>query len=155
MEACVCICSLGMTLMYWGFLLFYLYVKKLPEWSFLCILQITWTHNLKDRFRQRSRVVCCIAIYFCVRCHWLLSLFLTAFSVFCFQSAFFHQHGCTTNDTNAKYNSRAAQLYKEKIKSLATQATRKHGTDVSSVCPEAWRFLKNITFFPCKVTLNF
>ncbi|XP_009868695.1 PREDICTED: ADP-ribosylation factor GTPase-activating protein 3 [Apaloderma vittatum] len=44
--------------------------------------------------------------------------------------AFFHQHGCTTNDTNAKYNSRAAQLYKEKIKSLATQATRKHGTDL-------------------------
>lgn len=45
-------------------------------------------------------------------------------------SAFFHQHGCTTNDTNAKYNSRVAQLYKEKIKSLATQATRKHGTDL-------------------------
>ncbi|XP_010001287.1 PREDICTED: ADP-ribosylation factor GTPase-activating protein 3 [Chaetura pelagica] len=45
-------------------------------------------------------------------------------------TAFFHQHGCTTNDTNAKYNSRAAQLYKEKIKSLATQATRKHGTDL-------------------------
>ncbi|NWH59280.1 ARFG3 protein, partial [Geococcyx californianus] len=45
-------------------------------------------------------------------------------------SAFFHQHGCATNDTNAKYNSRAAQLYKEKIKSLATQATRKHGTDL-------------------------
>ncbi|NXG06413.1 ARFG3 protein, partial [Sakesphorus luctuosus] len=45
-------------------------------------------------------------------------------------STFFHQHGCTTTDTNAKYNSRAAQLYKEKIKSLATQATRKHGTDL-------------------------
>ncbi|NXV12755.1 ARFG3 protein, partial [Cepphus grylle] len=45
-------------------------------------------------------------------------------------SAFFHQYGCTTNDTNAKYNSRGAQLYKEKIKSLATQATRKHGTDL-------------------------
>uniref|UniRef100_A0A8C0FV63 ADP ribosylation factor GTPase activating protein 3 n=1 Tax=Bubo bubo TaxID=30461 RepID=A0A8C0FV63_BUBBB len=29
-----------------------------------------------------------------------------------------------------KYNSRGAQLYKEKIKSLATQATRKHGTDL-------------------------
>ncbi|NXO04044.1 ARFG3 protein, partial [Rhinopomastus cyanomelas] len=45
-------------------------------------------------------------------------------------SAFLHQHGCTTNDTNAKYNSRGAQLYKEKIKSLATQAMRKHGTDL-------------------------
>ncbi|XP_030069601.1 ADP-ribosylation factor GTPase-activating protein 3 isoform X2 [Microcaecilia unicolor] len=44
--------------------------------------------------------------------------------------AFFRQHGCVTNDTNAKYNSRAAQLYREKIKSLATQATRKHGTDL-------------------------
>ncbi|XP_007939982.1 ADP-ribosylation factor GTPase-activating protein 3 [Orycteropus afer afer] len=45
-------------------------------------------------------------------------------------SSFFHQHGCTTTDTNAKYNSRAAQLYREKIKSLASQATRKHGTDL-------------------------
>ncbi|XP_067415414.1 ADP-ribosylation factor GTPase-activating protein 3 isoform X2 [Emydura macquarii macquarii] len=45
-------------------------------------------------------------------------------------SAFFQQHGCTTNDTNAKYNSRGAQLYREKIKYLATQATRKHGTDL-------------------------
>lgn len=49
------------------------------------------------------------------------------------QVAFFHRHGCTTNDTNAKYSSRAAQLYREKIKSLATQATRKHGTEVSPV----------------------
>ncbi|XP_062990388.1 ADP-ribosylation factor GTPase-activating protein 3 isoform X2 [Elgaria multicarinata webbii] len=45
-------------------------------------------------------------------------------------SAFFHQYGCTTNDTNAKYSSRASQLYREKIKSLATQATRKYGTDL-------------------------
>ncbi|KAH0616408.1 hypothetical protein JD844_027475 [Phrynosoma platyrhinos] len=45
-------------------------------------------------------------------------------------SAFFHQYGCTTNDANAKYSSRAAQLYREKIKSLATQATRKYGTDL-------------------------
>ncbi|XP_019371271.1 PREDICTED: ADP-ribosylation factor GTPase-activating protein 3 isoform X2 [Gavialis gangeticus] len=45
-------------------------------------------------------------------------------------SAFFHQHGCSTNDTNAKYNSRGAQLYREKIKSLAAQATRKYGTDL-------------------------
>ncbi|XP_073173247.1 ADP-ribosylation factor GTPase-activating protein 3 isoform X3 [Lepidochelys kempii] len=45
-------------------------------------------------------------------------------------SAFFQQHGCITNDTNAKYNSRGAQLYREKIKYLATQATRRHGTDL-------------------------
>uniref|UniRef100_A0A0K8S465 ADP-ribosylation factor GTPase-activating protein 3 n=1 Tax=Crotalus horridus TaxID=35024 RepID=A0A0K8S465_CROHD len=45
-------------------------------------------------------------------------------------SAFFHQHGCATNDTNAKYNSRTAQLYRDKIRSLAAQATRKYGTDL-------------------------
>ncbi|XP_028934606.1 ADP-ribosylation factor GTPase-activating protein 3 isoform X1 [Ornithorhynchus anatinus] len=45
-------------------------------------------------------------------------------------TSFFHQHGCTTNDSNAKYNSRGAQLYREKVKSLASQAARKHGTDL-------------------------
>ncbi|KAF5929584.1 hypothetical protein HPG69_006306 [Diceros bicornis minor] len=45
-------------------------------------------------------------------------------------SSFFHQHGCATSDTNAKYNSRAAQLYRERVRSLASQATRKHGTDL-------------------------
>ncbi|XP_069020830.1 ADP-ribosylation factor GTPase-activating protein 3 isoform X2 [Embiotoca jacksoni] len=44
--------------------------------------------------------------------------------------AFFNQHGCTTSAANAKYNSRAAQLYREKIKTLATQATRRHGTEL-------------------------
>ncbi|KAG8142784.1 putative ADP-ribosylation factor GTPase-activating protein [Naja naja] len=39
-------------------------------------------------------------------------------------------HGCATNDTNAKYSSRTAQLYRDKIRSLATQATRKYGTDL-------------------------
>ncbi|KAJ8381638.1 hypothetical protein SKAU_G00024160 [Synaphobranchus kaupii] len=43
---------------------------------------------------------------------------------------FFHQHGCTTTAANTKYNSRAAQLYKEKIKIQATQATRQHGTEL-------------------------
>uniref|UniRef100_A0A8C6KT50 ADP-ribosylation factor GTPase-activating protein 3 n=1 Tax=Nothobranchius furzeri TaxID=105023 RepID=A0A8C6KT50_NOTFU len=41
--------------------------------------------------------------------------------------AFFSQHGCNANAANAKYNSRAAQLYREKIRSSATQATRSHG----------------------------
>lgn len=45
-------------------------------------------------------------------------------------TSFFHQHGCATTDTNAKYNSRAAQLYRERVKALGTQATRKHGTDL-------------------------
>ncbi|XP_071761708.1 ADP-ribosylation factor GTPase-activating protein 3 [Centroberyx gerrardi] len=44
--------------------------------------------------------------------------------------AFFSQHACTTSAANAKYNSRAAQLYREKIKTLATQATRRHGTEL-------------------------
>uniref|UniRef100_A0A671VXV3 ADP-ribosylation factor GTPase-activating protein 3 n=1 Tax=Sparus aurata TaxID=8175 RepID=A0A671VXV3_SPAAU len=48
--------------------------------------------------------------------------------------SFFSQHGCTTSAANAKYNSRAAQLYREKIKTLASQATRRHGTEVIRTC---------------------
>lgn len=81
--------------------------------------------------------------------------FLQHFIYFASQSAFFHQHGCTTYDTNAKYNSRAAQLYKEKIKSLATQATRKHGTDVSHVCLLSFRFLKHFPFLYHQSHLKF
>uniref|UniRef100_A0AAX7UHJ6 ADP-ribosylation factor GTPase-activating protein 2 n=1 Tax=Astatotilapia calliptera TaxID=8154 RepID=A0AAX7UHJ6_ASTCA len=47
-------------------------------------------------------------------------------------TAFFRQHGCSTNDTNAKYNSRAAQMYREKIRQLANAALSKYGTDVST-----------------------
>ena len=46
------------------------------------------------------------------------------------QTASFRQHGCTTNDTNAKYNSRAAQMYREKIRQQANSALAKYGTDV-------------------------
>ncbi|XP_065127063.2 ADP-ribosylation factor GTPase-activating protein 3 [Paramisgurnus dabryanus] len=45
-------------------------------------------------------------------------------------SAFFSQHGCNANAANTKYNSRAAVLYREKIKNLATQATKQHGTEL-------------------------
>lgn len=45
--------------------------------------------------------------------------------------AYFRQHGCSTNDTNAKYNSRAAQMYREKIRQQANAALSKYGTDVS------------------------
>lgn len=48
--------------------------------------------------------------------------------------SFFSQHGCTTSAANAKYNSRAAQLYREKIKTLASQATRRHGTELWLDC---------------------
>ncbi|XP_060886494.1 ADP-ribosylation factor GTPase-activating protein 3 [Labrus mixtus] len=44
--------------------------------------------------------------------------------------SFFNQHGCTTSAANSKYNSRAAQLYRDKIKTLGTQATRSHGTEL-------------------------
>lgn len=62
----------------------------------------------------------------------------------CLQTAFFRQHGCSTNDTNAKYNSRAAQMYREKIRQLANAALSRYGTDVSlqlllllrHVCPD-------------------
>ncbi|XP_056090174.1 ADP-ribosylation factor GTPase-activating protein 2 isoform X1 [Rhinichthys klamathensis goyatoka] len=52
---------------------------------------------------------------------------------------FFRQHGCTTNDTNAKYNSRAAQMYREKIRQLANAALSKYGTELwidSSGCAQ-------------------
>lgn len=51
-------------------------------------------------------------------------------SFLCAQMGFFRQHGCTTNDTNAKYNSRAAQMYREKIRQLANAALSKYGTEV-------------------------
>uniref|UniRef100_A0A667WQ20 ADP-ribosylation factor GTPase-activating protein 2 n=1 Tax=Myripristis murdjan TaxID=586833 RepID=A0A667WQ20_9TELE len=51
-------------------------------------------------------------------------------------TAFFRQHGCSTNDTNAKYNSRAAQMYREKIRQQANAALSKYGTDVSINTPE-------------------
>lgn len=45
-------------------------------------------------------------------------------------TAFFRQHGCSTNDTNVKYNSRASQLYREKIRQQANAALSKYGTDL-------------------------
>uniref|UniRef100_A0A673WTL8 ADP-ribosylation factor GTPase-activating protein 2 n=1 Tax=Salmo trutta TaxID=8032 RepID=A0A673WTL8_SALTR len=45
-------------------------------------------------------------------------------------TAFFRQHGCSTNDTTTKYNSRAAQMYREKIRQQANTALSKYGSDL-------------------------
>ncbi|XP_063971176.1 ADP-ribosylation factor GTPase-activating protein 2-like isoform X1 [Lytechinus pictus] len=44
--------------------------------------------------------------------------------------AYFRQHGASTNDAQAKYNSRAATLYKSKIKELVAAAIRKYGKEL-------------------------
>ncbi|XP_076304505.1 ADP-ribosylation factor GTPase activating protein 3 isoform X3 [Tachypleus tridentatus] len=42
--------------------------------------------------------------------------------------AFFQQHNCSTTDAQQKYNSRAAQLYREKLHHMAAAIMRTHGT---------------------------
>ncbi|XP_078405712.1 ADP-ribosylation factor GTPase-activating protein 2-like [Cetorhinus maximus] len=44
-------------------------------------------------------------------------------------AAFFRLHGCMMKDANAKYNSRAAQLYREKVRTAATAAVERYGTE--------------------------
>lgn len=51
---------------------------------------------------------------------------------------FFRQHNCSTMDAQQKYNSRAAQLYREKLTTQAEQRLKLHGTKVIAV------FLSNL-----------
>ncbi|XP_034477310.1 ADP-ribosylation factor GTPase-activating protein 2 [Drosophila innubila] len=41
---------------------------------------------------------------------------------------FFRSHNCTSSDAQVKYNSRAAQLYRDKLAAQAQQAMKVHGT---------------------------
>ncbi|XP_045132742.1 ADP-ribosylation factor GTPase-activating protein 2-like isoform X6 [Portunus trituberculatus] len=62
---------------------------------------------------------------------------------------FFHQHNCTTSDAQQKYNSRAAQLYREKLSQMAQQAMRIHGTrvNIDVAQPEPQEEKKEVDFF--------
>ncbi len=45
-------------------------------------------------------------------------------------TAYFRQHGCNAKEAHAKYQSRAAQLYREKLGNMAITAQRSYGTQV-------------------------
>jgi ADP-ribosylation factor GTPase-activating protein 2/3 len=69
-------------------------------------------------------------------------------------TAFFRQHGCSTNDSQQKYNSRAAAMYREKLHSMALKAMKLHGTTVhlDSTAPKTPE-TKEVDFFAEHVDL--
>ncbi|TPP67300.1 ADP-ribosylation factor GTPase-activating protein 3 [Fasciola gigantica] len=50
--------------------------------------------------------------------------------------SFFVQHNCRTNDAKEKYQSRAAELYREKLEKLAVNAMKIHGTKLMIDAPD-------------------
>lgn len=46
------------------------------------------------------------------------------------KATFFRQHNCSTLDSQQKYNSRASQMYREKLSGLSAQSMRIYGTQV-------------------------
>lgn len=64
--------------------------------------------------------------------------------------SFFRQHGCTTNDAQQKYHSRAASLYREKLLSQAHSVMKLHGTKLHldiNTTTEATGQVKEVDFF--------
>lgn len=57
---------------------------------------------------------------------------------------FFRQHNCTTTDAQQKYNSRAAQLYRDKLHATAQHAMKTHST---TVCTKA-SYLAQLLLIP-------
>jgi hypothetical protein len=56
------------------------------------------------------------------------------FIFFCeIKTTFFQQQNCTTKDSQQKYNSRAAPLYREKLHQSAVKAQRTYGTKVNQL----------------------
>jgi len=51
-------------------------------------------------------------------------------------TSFFRQHNCDTTDTQVKYKSRAAQLYRDKLHNEAAKALRVHGTKLFIDAPQ-------------------
>lgn len=60
-------------------------------------------------------------------------------------SQFFRQHNCQTSDAQQKYNSRAAQLYRDKLQTAAQNAMKLYGTKVCNL--ENLSYLSSIFFF--------
>ncbi|KAI0208444.1 ADP-ribosylation factor GTPase-activating protein 2 [Lamellibrachia satsuma] len=67
-------------------------------------------------------------------------------------TSFFHQHGCDTTDSQRKYNSNTARLYREKLHSEAMRCLKSHGTKLhvmsgGGAVPTSPAEVKDVDFF--------